>query len=239
MNGMDLPMVGPLIHRIAYAGEVYKFWDHYFRGFSMPYRDLTADDADPKSIRKLNESFNALITRNRSRVFVKITGWPRIGFLLKVFPDAKFIYLYRDGRAAAYSYLQTPWCDVWKGPGNWAWGPLTDAEFEKWHELDQSFFALAGILWEKMSNQFEQTRTLVDESNFLSLSYESLCDNKNSMISTILDFAELELTNDFRQLTESFRLRANNDKWRKALDSKQQDYLTKSMADMLTRYNYV
>lgn len=239
MKALDISVVGRVAHRLAYAGEVYKYWDHHFRGFSTPYRDLTADDADLKTIRALNDSFNALTTKNRSRVFVKITGWPRIGFLKKVFPDAKFIYLYRDGRAAAYSYLQTPWCDVWKGPGNWSWGPLTEAELERWRELDESFFALAGILWEKMSTQFEKTRDQVSKEDFFSISYENLCDDRTTVLRSMVEFAELDWSEDLERRIRSMSLVAQNDKWRENLSDRQQAALTESMRCSLSRYGYI
>lgn len=72
--------------------------------------------------RKLPVVLSKTLTKKRNRLLFKITGWPRVGFLHEIFEDAKFIHLIRDGRAVAYSLLQQPWWEGWRGP------PIGDLE---------------------------------------------------------------------------------------------------------------
>lgn len=239
MTCLDIPILRAIARRVASPGEVYNFWDFHYGGFSSPCRDLTSQDVDIRTAKRLNRSFSDICTSKRSRALFKITGWPRIGFLKKVFPDAKFIYLYRDGRAAVYSYLRTSFCDVWKGPNGWSWGALPEAQLEKWHQLDDSFLALAGILWVELTNHFDRSKELVSDDDILEVSYEELCNNPLATLESIAGFCGLSWSIQFAQSVEKFHLQARNNKWQQDLSDEQQSILTKSMEDTLRKYGYI
>ena len=86
-----------------------------------------------------------LVTRKRHRLLVKNTGWPRVSSLAETFPDAKFIYMYRDGRAVASSMMKVDFWWDWSGPWSWRRGGLNPALQKDWERLDRSFVALAAI----------------------------------------------------------------------------------------------
>ncbi|MGH8165623.1 MAG: sulfotransferase, partial [Woeseiaceae bacterium] len=96
-----------LIARKIPAREGWRYWDAYFPGFSEPFRDLTADDVTPHIHERMQQAVGRIKTPSRDRVLIKLTGWPRISFLQEIFPDARFIHILRDGRAAVNSLIQT------------------------------------------------------------------------------------------------------------------------------------
>lgn len=142
---VDYPILGTLVKRRFKPTEAYRFWDYYSKGFSAPCRDLLHGDVTVAAKQRLQSVLAKTLTPKRDRLLVKVTGWPRIGFLREVFEDAKFVHIMRDGRSVSNSMLNVPWWWGWRGPQNWRWGELTPAEEQEWEAQGKSFVALAGI----------------------------------------------------------------------------------------------
>src|SRR5215210_9480920 len=87
MKGLDYPVVGKLLKRRVKPAEAYPFWEHHCKGFSAPYRDLVADDVTNRTRKHIPRTMAKLRTEKRDRLLLKITGWPRIGFLAEIFED--------------------------------------------------------------------------------------------------------------------------------------------------------
>ena len=85
-------------------------------GFSEPCRDLVRTDVTTRVKRQVRAAMGMMLTHKRNRLLLKITGWPRLGFLNEMLEDAKFIHLVRDGRAVASS-LHVDFWRGWYGPG--------------------------------------------------------------------------------------------------------------------------
>lgn len=96
---IDYPVLSNLLRKKYPPSEVYPLWNTFCRGFGNPIRDLTEDDLTHLAQKKMHKHWSYILTTRRYKLILKITGWPRIGFLKKAFPDAKFIHLVRDGRA--------------------------------------------------------------------------------------------------------------------------------------------
>ncbi len=238
MNALELPVIGDLAWRKEQIGEVYGFWNHHFRGFSTPFRDLVAGDVDQRTRHALVETFEQLKTNSRTTVMMKITGFPRIGFLKEIWPDAKFIHLVRDGRPTALSDMAMPWCDVWKGIDRWNWGPLSDEQRATWTASGESFHVLAVLLWEKLIKNVWQVSADLDEQHYLELRYEDLCAEPKTTMDKILSFADLEWHPSFERKFATYDLRATNDKWRKQVTDAQAELMTRAVESTLQHYNY-
>src|SRR5262245_34783722 len=69
---------------------------------SAPVRDLLAEDVTPWVERRFRAFFLRRAEIQRRPLFLhKFTGWPRAGFVRRIFPEARFIHVVRDGRAVA------------------------------------------------------------------------------------------------------------------------------------------
>ena len=147
MHVVGLPAIGQTLRQLAPPGEGYVFWEHHCRGFRRPMRDLSAADVTPRARQQVRAAFDTIRTERRRRLVLKITGWPRIGFLRKIFEQAKFVHIVREGHAVVNSTISTDFWDGWQGPPNWRWGELSPEHQAAWEKHDRSFVALAGIGW--------------------------------------------------------------------------------------------
>ncbi|MBV7337970.1 sulfotransferase [Chloroflexi bacterium TSY] len=147
MNGLDIPAIGKILQKKVKPRECYSFWNHYYPGFGVSCRDLTAHDVTNRVKKRLPQALAQTLTPKRNRLLIKITGWPRVGFLHELFDDIKFISIVRDGRAVVNSMINVGWWWGWQGPENWRWGQLTEHQQALWERHNRSFVALAAIEW--------------------------------------------------------------------------------------------
>lgn len=237
-RAVDLPLLGRLLRRRYGPVEGYGFWDHHFPGFSRSFRDLRRDDVTPHARESIRSALAGLLTGQRDRLVLKVTGWPRVGFLAEVFPDARFVHIVRDGRSVAASLLRVPWWKGWEGPENWRFGPLTPEEAELWRGFDRSFVALAGIEWNRIMEAMERSRDLVPSRDWHTIRYEDLCRNPREEFERVLEFAELDASPTFLDSVEDFGLESRNPKWRKHLSPGQQAVLEEVVREQLDAHGY-
>jgi omega-hydroxy-beta-dihydromenaquinone-9 sulfotransferase len=239
MRWIDYPVIGPKLIRKYRSWECYDYWNSLFPGFAEPYRDLFASDVTPRTKSRVRAAMNTLLTEKRNRLLVKITGWPRIGFLSEILPDARFLHILRDGRAVANSNLEVDFWNGWAGPDLWRFGKLTDDERRLWESTGESFVALAGIEWNKLMDAMEHARNLVGEDRFLEVKYEELCDDTLGKSRLIADFFELEWTPEFERVVRNSEFKNQNAKWRKNLTTDQQRVLDHVVYDRVRKYGYL
>jgi len=221
------------------ANEQYRFWDaHTYGCFSEPCRDLVASDVTERVRRQVRAAFAPMLNRRRDRLLLKITGWPRLGFLREVFPDAKFIHIVRDGRAVASSLLHIDFWRGWYGPQGWRAGLLTEEDQATWDRYDRSFVALAGLEWRIQMRAMDAARRLVPPEQFLEVRYEAFCQDPMEVCRRVLAFADLAETRGFMRDVRSQRITNTSERWRKDLTPAQQALLDELLDDDLRRYGY-
>lgn len=238
MRMLDVPGVGALAKRRFESAECYEYWDHFFPGFSRPCRDLAATDATPQAIAALRRAAESLVTAKRPRLLVKVTGWPRLGFLHKVFPEARFVHVYRDGRAFANSLLQVDFWRGWQGPEQWRWGPLSPEFAREWEAHDRSFVALAGIQWKLLMRAAEAARKAVPADVLLEVRYEDFARQPAESFRKAAAFCGLDWMDRFEAKLARYRVESANHKWRQDLDAGQQATLLAVLGEDLKRFGY-
>src|SRR5918995_5638879 len=191
VNIVANPMLRSILGGKIRPGEQYRFWDHYAYGFSEPGRDLVRSDVTPRVKRQVRAAFQTMLTRKRNRLLLKITGWPRLGYLDEIFGDAKFIHIVRDGRAVASSLLHVHFWRGWYGPQGWRAGLLSAEDQATWERYDRSFTALAGLEWRIQMRAMEAARRAVDPALFHEIKYEAFCEQPLDTFRRVLDFAQL------------------------------------------------
>lgn len=239
-HAVDLPVIGDLSRRRFQPVEGYGFWDHHYPGFSGSFRDLRAEDVTPTSRERIRSALSDLITERRPRLILKITGWPRAGFLKEIFPSARFIHLLRDGRPVAASLLKVPWWRGWEGPDNWRFGPLSPDENRIWENHDCSFVALAGLQWSRTMEAMERSRALLEsDGGWHTIRYEDLCRDPESVFEEALEYSELPATPNFLRSVGDYGFENRNSKWRRHLTKQQQATLERVVSEKLDKFDYV
>jgi hypothetical protein len=238
MSLLDAPLFSRYARKLIYPVEAYAFWERYCPGFSEPCRDLTEHDLAPKAAKKVRRALAQVITDRRPRLLVKVTGWPRIRYLKALYPDARFIHVYRDGRAVANSLLNIYFWSGWRGPDNWRWGALSPEQQARWVEHDRSFAALAGIQWEILMEAQEQARQFLSPDDLLEIRYENLCRDVTGIFENATQFCSLDWSTRFKATVQTKQIVNTNDKWRQDLGSVQQQQLNTCIQHALAKYGY-
>lgn len=238
MRGIDIPILRGYLWEHFRPGEGYMFWDLYSKIFRHPCRDLVADDATIIEKKLILQVFSKLLTPKRSQLLLKITGWPRLGFLNEIFPGAKFIYLIRDGRAVANSLMNIHYWQGWRGPSNWLMGELAPEDRAMWEKFNRSFAALAGIEWNIGCRAAENAIDLLSDEQVIRVRYEDLCVNGIEEMKRIIDFCRMETSDDYLKYLLSSPFLSQNEKWRSDLTPNQQEILTDVTREYLIRYRY-
>lgn len=238
LSAMRLPFVGPLLRRRYEPRECYAFFDAFYPGFSAPLRDLTAADLTQRAADGIRATLPAVTMDPRDTLVVKLTGWPRLGFLAELFPEAQFVHLVRDGRAVANSLLQVPWWHGWQGPENWRFGPLPSSYRDVWQGHARSFVALAAIEWQLIMDAVEESRHVIHKDRFLEVRYEDLCEYPVPTMQSIVGHLNLEWADQMNHALLRDPLQSRNDKWRADLGAEAAAIATSVLCDALPRYGY-
>lgn len=158
-----------------------------------PPRDLTESDASPWLSARLRRFYDSRSAAQKRPVFThKFTGWSRARLLHGVFPEARFIHVYRDGRAVANSLVQMPWWSGHLGPDRWRWGRLSHEDRTAWEMSAQSWPVLAAIEWKILMESLSDAQAHIPPEQWLSVKYEDFVADSQDWLRRILGFAGLE-----------------------------------------------
>jgi len=207
---------------------------------ASPFRDLVGDDVTPWVEQRLRSFFARRMAAQGRPAFVhKFTGWPRAGFLLAVFPRARFLHVVRDGRAVANSWLQMPWWLGHQGPARWPWGPLPAHQAAAWEATGRSFVALAGVAWVILMEAFDEASDGVPADRWLEVRYEDLVHQPREQCARILDFAGLPWTAGFERSFARYAFTTTRrEAFRRDLTASQLSELEKVLQPALSRHGY-
>ncbi len=208
--------------------------------FPQPCRDLTANDAMPWLQRRIEAFFDSRIAAQGKPHFMHhLTGWPRVGLLSSVYPEARYVHVVRDGRSVANSWLQMGWWDGYRGPDNWYLGPLSDNNRELWEQSGRSFVVLAGLGWKILVEALEASRASLASQQWLDVRFEDLLEDPQAETEKVLKFLGLSWDSQYdagfrRHTFQTSRGQA----WRRDLSRQQIADLEHVIADPLRRHGY-
>lgn len=206
--------------------EAWDFWDSLVPGFSEPCRDLVASDAGPRVQRRVRTTLPETMRGEHDRLLVKFTGWPRLGWILACFPDARVVHVVRDARAVTNSMLNVDWWQGWHGPHRWSFGPLEPAESMLWESARHDFAALGCLQWNRLVRAWHSAVERLDAAGrgqVLEVRYDALCNDRDATIRSILDFADLPWTPAFGAHLVRYELESRDDKWQRDLSPASQE----------------
>ena len=203
--------------------EAYRFWEHYLPGFSRRDRPLTSEDVPEAGIEPVRQATSAVLRfQRRRRLLVKITGWSRMAYFDRIFPEALFISLKRDPRAVVSSWLRAGWLDVTSPPGSrdWQWGEVPSTYHEAWRDLGGGELLSAALKIRLDLDDVSRGAALFANRTY-ELSYEDLIAAPKSTLQSLCVFASLAWTRQFGRIVQSARLHDTTGKWREDLTEDQ------------------
>lgn len=168
---------------------------------------LTAEDATPETVRRLTASFSARLRDREGRApepqangLRLLEKTPknslRVPFLAAAFPDALFVYLYRDPRETVSSLL-----DAWRSgrfvtypdlPG-WSGPPWSLLLVPEWHELEGAPLAeIAARQWSIATARLVEDLEALPAGSWCVASYDRLVAEPQAEIVRLCEFLELD-----------------------------------------------
>jgi sulfotransferase family protein len=214
------PQSGPLIVAENHPSEANQFWRMYF----PLWAHLTEDSITMEMQDHMKNNLNMMLLRTGKKRFINKNPHHsfRVRLLNKIFPDAKFIHITRDGRAAAYSRHITKKVDVQKALGHL-------------FRQDRSYLYNCGLLWQE---SVRMAREAMDYSErYYELKYEDLVRRPLEILKDVIDFCELEWNDEFK--TSMPRMSDMNVKWKQNLTDDQKKDLEESTFSLRRNIGYV
>jgi len=208
------------------AGNIY----HSYCGFENT-RKMTEDDLTEETVETFKRIIEGhLVSSGKPRFLNKQTAnTQRMRVVDRMFPDAYYVNIIRDGRAVAYSLFTVPWwndLDIW-------W--LKD-KVGKWEEMGREPLELCALHWQREVEEILLNKHLF-EDRYLEIRYEELVVDTPGVIRKIARFCELKEFPGFADFLPT-NLTNMNYKWETQLDDSQKLVLDETIGDFLTQLGY-
>ncbi|NIR47305.1 sulfotransferase [candidate division KSB1 bacterium] len=203
--------------------ESYKFWEHYLPGFSRRNKPLTAEDVPEPGIEPVRKAAsNVLKYQGRDRFLVKVTGWARIAYFNRIFPDAVFIFLKREYRSVVSSWVQAGWLDVTSGLNSpdWQWGAVPEYYRQTWEELGELPILSAAV---KIQLDIDDIRKNLAQfpGRCYEMQYETLISDPKKVLREVLEFCDVSWKREFEDKLNSMKFYNPVNKWKKYLSEQE------------------
>lgn len=169
----------------------------------------------------------------------------RIRYLNKLFPDAYFIHIVRDGRAVCQSLLKfrKAAADFFGVDHRHA---TSGVKSEKWLEIKQLWdtdpIRSIGLLWLDVMETLERDRELIAPNRYLEIRYEDFVAAPFSYLQKLVQFSELSwdaaIADSFQTAADQINLGKRNDAWREHLTSEDTKKLMAIIGSKMQQYGY-
>lgn len=199
--------------------EAYRFWEHYLPGFSRRNRPQIADDVPQEAIGPVRQVVSQVLKyQGKKRFLVKVTGWSRIAYFNRIFPDALFVFLNREPRAVVSSWIQAGWLDVTSGPDSptWQWGEVPPPYYNLWHELGAKPILSAAVKIQLDLDDIRRNMAQFQERCY-QLEYEDLVTQPENTLQDLLQFCQLPWSERFQRQVKNLTFYNPANKWKKYL----------------------
>ncbi|MEO1393126.1 MAG: sulfotransferase [Cyanobacteria bacterium J06634_5] len=159
---------------------------------------FVAEDAERKKSLKLSRSFRFETLKRRKPVLIEklpINNF-RLDFIYHIFPDARFIHLYRNGLEVARSIEKYSREGRWFGTDAYKWNQLVGyaadrPDVQSLPELCRNNFEKGLLEWRLSSEAVVHFLKKIPRESCFELSYAQLVEQPENTMSKVLDFIGL------------------------------------------------
>jgi hypothetical protein len=159
-----------------------------------------------------------LAAQDKSRFLAKVTGWSRMAYFDRIFPDAVFIVLRREHRAVISSWIQAGWLDVTSelGTKTWQWGEVPDAYRQAWEDFGGGPILSAALKIQLDLDDIRKNVALLP-GRCHEMQYEDLIASPLEELRAMTDACSLTWAESFEQEMRARKFYDTKNKWRKYL----------------------
>jgi hypothetical protein len=156
----------------------------------------------------------------------------RVPQLHRIFPEARFVVLIRDGRAVADSLARVDW---WESSFVWWYGGTPAA----WRAEGRDPWEMCARNWMEEIEAIEEGLQAVPDEQVMRLRYEDLVEDSTHTFERVAAFVGLPDESAWRASLAAVPIRDQNDGWRARLDPMVVETITAHQRPELERYGYV
>ncbi len=220
---------------VANLSEVAYVWDPYH--FFDPAADhcWTDEMIRPNDVQRLHTTFELYRKAKKKKRFLNKhpRNSVRLDYLSKVFPDAFYIHVMRDGRAVTNSILETicrnperrkiPYGNFCKPPG--------------WRQMQNGDpVAQAAIQWREITRYILENKKVLG-NRYLAVRYEDLCEKPREVLASAFSFVGLPFSDEYLSAIPN-KLDNRNDKFKKNFSTQQIKTIYDIQKDLLLEIGY-
>lgn len=236
---LDFPIIGQFLkHRITTLNR--KTYSLYPVEGENIYHTLCHFDNSTRGEMNSHDSANTLLFKKYIAMHLWCTGKPRfinkqtantqrLALMHKLFPDAYWVHIIRDGRAVANSLCGVSWWPTtklwWLGKTPNEWNP----DSSKWLELSARH-------WQKNVMEIRSHSTRL-QPNYMEVRYENLVLKPRETINSITQFTQLSEDKKYIASLPN-TLKNYNAKWRTTLSNNDKKMLKKLIGKTLKLLGY-
>ncbi len=171
---------------------------------------------DEATVSSLRERFERFRRNSDTKTFLskRTANNRRLPLLQKVFPQARYIHLIRDGRDVAHSLSEVEWWDdhvLW-----WDGRRAADAE-----AAGEDRISLCARNWVREIAVLEESLADIPQEQKYQLRYEDLLNDPIGELSAVLAFIGLPVTAEFTRAIEYLQLAHRPSRWPQAWSEQQ------------------
>jgi len=219
--------------------EFNHFWNKYIHKTWA-----TADDVKNSSYEEIRNEIASLLKKKNKKRFLNKSPIHsvRIGFLKKIFDDAIFINIIRDGVPVVNSMIRES-RKIKNLDGYFG------VHLKKNNQMDFDLLERHARQWIDVNTEIQNCRKFLNENQYFQIKYEDLISDPEDTIKEIFDFCELEFVNIFdgsyRRMGERGNLEIiptdltnTNVKYKDELSESEIEKLHLIMKDLLLEFKY-
>jgi len=195
------------------ASEVWEsFWEE---GLDEDFDKLVPKyekDVDPIDSLRIKDAFYRFLNSQKKKRFVNKNprNTVRILYIKKMFPDAKIIHIYRDGREVVNSVTRN---------------------------LDESMIEIICDRWVRVMNEVKKQKKEISDSDFYEIKYEDFCESPRDII--ISAYQKFEIPIIERQIKKiPDKLHNFNGKWSLEINRKHHNILKNKLEPTMKKLGY-
>jgi hypothetical protein len=198
----------------------YRFWARYLPEVARHDRPLVAADVAAEVVDPLRRTISRIVRyQGKPRFLMKVTGWARMAFFDRVFPDAQFIYLRRDPVSVVESWVRAGWLNVTSevDSADWEWGRVPDAYVRLWKDLGGGPLLSAAVKTQLDVDDLRANAAMFPGRCF-ELSYEDLIADPVHWLKRTTSFCGLPWSEQFEATVRSTIVHNHSQRWRSYLN---------------------